>query len=67
VVAEGVETLEQLKFLHSVGCDQYHGYHFSEPLPAAEFDELVTIWQKAEDRFTLDDATRTHSKLAGYR
>jgi diguanylate cyclase len=67
VVAEGVETLEQLKFLQSVGCDQYQGYHFSEPLPAAEFAELVTRWQKAEDRFTLDDATRTHSKLAGYR
>jgi diguanylate cyclase (GGDEF)-like protein len=67
VVAEGVETLEQLKFLRSVGCDQYQGYHFSEPLPAAEFAELVTRWQKAEDRLTLDDATRTHSKLAGYR
>jgi diguanylate cyclase len=67
VVAEGVETLEQLKFLQSVGCDQYQGYHFSEPLPAAEFAELVTRWQKAEDRCSLDDAARTHSKLAGYR
>jgi len=67
VVAEGVETLEQLKFLQSVGCDQYQGYHFSQPLPAAEFAELVTKWQKAEDRSSLDDASRTHSKLAGYR
>jgi diguanylate cyclase (GGDEF)-like protein len=67
VVAEGVETLEQLKFLQSVGCDQYQGYHFSEPLPAAEFAELVTRWQKAEDRSSVDDASRTHSKLAGYR
>jgi diguanylate cyclase (GGDEF)-like protein len=67
VVAEGVETLEQLKFLQSVGCDQYQGYHFSEPLPAAEFAELVTRWQKAEDRSSLDDFSRTHSKLSAYR
>jgi diguanylate cyclase (GGDEF)-like protein len=67
VVAEGVETLEQLKFLQSVGCDQYQGYHFSEPLPAAEFAELVARWQKAEDRSSVDDASRTHSKLAAYR
>ena len=67
VVAEGVETLEQLKFLQSVGCDQYQGYHFSEPLPATEFADLVTRWQKAEDRSSIDYASRTHSKLAAYR
>ncbi len=34
VVAEGVETLPQLEFLHGVGCDQLQGYFFSRPIPA---------------------------------
>jgi len=41
VVAEGVETPEQLDSLKSMGCDQYQGFHFSPPLPAADFAALV--------------------------
>ncbi|MDP1680424.1 MAG: EAL domain-containing protein [Burkholderiales bacterium] len=37
VVAEGVETEQQLKFLRSRGCDEYQGYYFSRPVPSAEF------------------------------
>jgi diguanylate cyclase (GGDEF)-like protein/PAS domain S-box-containing protein len=36
VVTEGVETREQLDFLRLHGSDQYQGYLFSKPLPAAE-------------------------------
>ncbi len=67
VVAEGVETPEQLEFLKSLGCDQYQGYHFSRPLPAAAFSDLVRARQQAEDTFSEEDAIRTHSKLAAYR
>jgi diguanylate cyclase (GGDEF)-like protein len=64
VVAEGVETPEQLTFLRTLGCDQYQGYHFSPPLPASEFARLVCDWQKAEDATSVEEAARTHSKLA---
>jgi predicted signal transduction protein with EAL and GGDEF domain len=41
VVAEGVETKEQLAFLARLRCDEYQGYYFSKPLPAAEFARLA--------------------------
>jgi diguanylate cyclase len=41
VVAEGVETLEQLHSLKSMGCDQYQGFHFSPPVAASELAELL--------------------------
>jgi diguanylate cyclase (GGDEF)-like protein len=37
VVAEGVETAQQLEYLRRLGCDQCQGYVFSKPLPAEEF------------------------------
>jgi diguanylate cyclase (GGDEF)-like protein len=41
VVAEGVETAEQKAFLRDHACDQMQGYHFSKPIAADEFAELL--------------------------
>ena len=41
VVAEGVETEEQHNFLRDHTCDEIQGYLFSQPLPPAEFAQLL--------------------------
>lgn len=41
VVAEGVESQNQLQFLKDEGCDLVQGYFFSKPLPAEEFEKLI--------------------------
>ena len=41
VVAEGVETAEQVAVLRALGCRFVQGYYFSRPLPADEFERLL--------------------------
>jgi diguanylate cyclase (GGDEF)-like protein len=41
VVAEGVESEEQLSFLHLLRCDEWQGYLFSKPVPVEAFEELL--------------------------
>ncbi len=41
VVAEGVETEEQLRLLRELGCQMVQGFYFSRPLPVSEFEERI--------------------------
>ncbi len=57
VVAEGVETAEQLQFLSTRNCDEIQGYFFSEPIPADVFAKLY--WKNMEQNTDLPMLSRT--------
>jgi EAL domain-containing protein (putative c-di-GMP-specific phosphodiesterase class I) len=48
VIAEGVETEEQLQLLSGLGCENYQGYLFSRPVPIEKLDALLrhsdSVW-----------------------
>jgi len=46
IIAEGVETEEQLKFLKANLCEEAQGYYFSRPVPPAKFAELLADCKK---------------------
>jgi diguanylate cyclase len=64
VVAEGVETAEQVAFLQKLGCDQYQGFYFSRPVTATVFEELLRAGARAGGNTIEEEAARTHSRLA---
>jgi diguanylate cyclase (GGDEF)-like protein len=41
VVAEGVETVEQLELLRAIGCQSAQGYWFARPAPASQIQQLI--------------------------
>ncbi|MCM1467487.1 MAG: EAL domain-containing protein, partial [Alistipes sp.] len=42
ILAEGVETKEQVELLKKIGCDYVQGYYYAKPMPEEEFFELLT-------------------------
>jgi EAL domain-containing protein (putative c-di-GMP-specific phosphodiesterase class I) len=63
VVAEGVETGDQLALLQQLGCDQYQGFHFSAALPAKEFERMISTHTHPAQAPQIDPAA-TQSRLA---
>lgn len=66
VVAEGVETAEQLEFLRNLGCDQYQGFHYSPAVPAEEFADLIRRIRSERPEYTEADMLKTQSRLSAY-
>lgn len=56
IVAEGVETRDQLAFLRMQGCPTYQGYLFSKPVPVAQLQHLF------RDRLS-DEVSKTTERL----
>jgi diguanylate cyclase (GGDEF)-like protein len=52
VVAEGVETLEQVAFLRENGCDEIQGYVVSKPVTPAKVSELFALTFSLDDRIS---------------
>ena len=59
VVAEGVETREQLDRLLEVDCDYVQGYYFARPMPAEEFEQFL---EKEKLRGKLGGITLSHDE-----
>lgn len=49
VIAEGVETEEQLKALKAIGCDIVQGYYFSKPVPSDEYEVFIEAKKRRLD------------------
>lgn len=66
VVAEGVETAEQLEFLRELGCDQYQGFFCSPAVPADAFATLIRQLRSELPELTEADMLRTQSRLSAF-
>lgn len=64
-VVEGVETIEQVKFLREIGCSKMQGYYFSKPIPLEEWYAIreAKVGNRIENNFEYeyyDSITKTN-------
>lgn len=60
IIAEGVESLEQAELLKNMGCHLMQGFHFSRPMPLAEFENFIQSTSTSEQAISRK---RTSSHL----
>jgi EAL domain-containing protein (putative c-di-GMP-specific phosphodiesterase class I) len=60
VVAEGVETADQVAHLRRLGCDLAQGYWFARPEPPEEVERLLECWNGVQPRGEEPDHVRDH-------
>jgi EAL domain-containing protein (putative c-di-GMP-specific phosphodiesterase class I) len=70
VTAEGVETIEQLAAVQSLGCDRAQGFLFARPLPLEDLTKVLEQWSSSPLLLELgaagpDDASRRSGARAG--
>jgi EAL domain-containing protein (putative c-di-GMP-specific phosphodiesterase class I) len=65
VIAEGVETIEQLAFLRAHGCDEGQGYYFSRPAAAQQFAHLLEM--PSQQLFGNNGVIPFHHDTRGHR
>gem|GEM_PF-884896 len=64
VVAEGVETVEQLEKLRSLGCESAQGYFLARPMPASDLYDLL-VGDAAGERLPRDGSGRATATRSG--
>ena len=62
VVAEGVETEEQITALKEIGCDMVQGYYFSPPVPGENFSAFL---QEAQQKQTAGETAQIKQRRTG--
>ena len=73
IVAEGVETREQVDFLKTLGCEYVQGYYFSKPIPVEEYMFLVEHekeyldWVKVEGDYAAITTVKFSENLVSER
>jgi diguanylate cyclase (GGDEF)-like protein len=50
VIAEGVETKDEVDFLKQIGCDVFQGFHFSRPIPIDQFEKDYLFQEPAKEK-----------------